>query len=290
MTTCACRTRTDLTLVSTPKKPVCVNGVDLRWNEWGEAAGPPLVLCHGYTGSSHDFALQVEPLARSRRVIALDQRGHGLSTKTADQASYTIEQLTADLIGFIEEVADGPVDLLGHSMGGRVALGVAVDRPDLIRSLIPMDTSAWSFLQEDDKVRVVIANFMDAFDPSQGMPSSFGLVGPEDALIEASTPVEWRTRKDELFAGLDAYAVKGLGLELFNGVTSLRPQLPAITCPVTVIAGSRDHPLVDQAPELAAEVANGTLSLISGAYHSPQLTHPVEWRVAVEEHLAAIDS
>jgi hypothetical protein len=37
-------------------------------------------------------------------------------------------------------------------------------------------------------------------------------------------------------------------------------------------------------------VANGTLSLISGAYHSPQLTHPVEWRVAVEEHLAAIDS
>jgi pimeloyl-ACP methyl ester carboxylesterase len=275
--------------VTSPER-IEVNGVELHWGQWGDAAGPPLVLCHGYTGSSHDFALQVEPLARSRRVIALDQRGHGLSTKTADQASYTIAQLTADLIGFIEAVADGPVDLLGHSLGGRVALGVAVDRPDLIRSLIPMDTSAWSFLQEDDKVRVVIADFMDAFDPSRGMPSSFGLVGPEDALIEASTPAEWRAHKDELFAGLDAYAIKGLGLELFHGVESLRPQLPAITCPVTVIAGSRDHPLVDQAPELAAEVAHGRLSLIEGAYHSPQLTHPVEWRAAVEQHLDAADS
>jgi pimeloyl-ACP methyl ester carboxylesterase len=275
--------------VTSPER-IEVNGVELHWDQWGDPAGPPLVLCHGYTGSSHDFALQVEPLARARRVIALDQRGHGLSTKTADQASYTIAQLTDDLIGFIEAVADGPVDLLGHSMGGRVALGVAVDRPDLVRSLIPMDTSAWSFLQEDDKVRILIANFMEAFDPSQGMPSSFGLVGPEDALIEASTPPEWRARKDALFAGLDAYAVKGLGLELFQGVASLRPQLPTITCPVTVIAGSRDHPLVDQAPELAAEVALGTLSLIAGAYHSPQLTHPVEWRAAVERHLAAADS
>jgi pimeloyl-ACP methyl ester carboxylesterase len=290
MTTSACRTRTELTSVPDPKKSVDVNGVDVRWDEWGEAVGAPLVLCHGYTGSSHDFSLQVEPLSRSRRVIALDQRGHGLSTKTADQASYTIAQLTADLIGFIEQVADGPVDLLGHSMGGRVALGVAVDRPELIRSLIPMDTSAWSFLQEDDKVRALIANFMDAFDPSRGMPSSFGLVGPEDALIEAATPTAWRARHDELLAGSDAYAIKGLGLELFNGVESLRPHLPAITCPVTVIAGSRDHPLVDQAPALAAEVAHGTLSLIEGAYHSPQLTHPVEWRAAVEEHLAAVGS
>jgi 2-succinyl-6-hydroxy-2,4-cyclohexadiene-1-carboxylate synthase len=269
---------------------VAVNGVELSWGQWGEAAGTPLVLCHGYTGSSHDFALQVRPLSRNRRVIALDQRGHGLSTKTSDQATYTIAQLTSDLIGFIEQVADGPVDLLGHSMGGRVALGVVVDRPDLIRSLIPMDTSAWSFLQEDDKVRTMIANFMDAFDPSRGMPSSFGLVGPEDALIEATTPAEWRARHEELMAGSDAYAIKGLGLELFNGVESLRPQLPAITCPVTVIAGSKDHPLVDQAPDLAAEVAHGTLSLIEGAYHSPQLTHPVEWRAAVEQHLTAVGS
>ena len=62
-------------------------------------------------------------------------------------------------------------------------------------------------------------------------------------------------------------------------------RLPSIACPTTVIVGEHDHPLVDQAPELAAEVADGRLTVIEGAYHSPQLTHPSEWRAAVEAHL-----
>jgi pimeloyl-ACP methyl ester carboxylesterase len=92
---------------------------------------------------------------------------------------------------------------------------------------------------------------------------------------------------------MDAYAVKALGLALMadidQGETSLRADLPRITCPTTVVAGEHDHPLVDQAPELAAEVADGTLVVIPGAYHSPQLTHADTWRTAVEEHLARAD-
>jgi len=49
--------------------------------------------------------------------------------------------------------------------------------------------------------------------------------------------------------------------------------------------GEQDHPLVDQAPDLAAEVANGRLAVIDGAYHSPQLTHREAWLAAVEAHL-----
>jgi 3-oxoadipate enol-lactonase len=267
-----------------PRLPV--NGVELHWDRHGEAAGSPLVLCHGFTGSSHDFALQVGALSESQTVITLDQRGHGLSTKTRQTAGYTLEQLTEDLIGFIEQVADAPVDLLGHSMGGRVSLGVALDRPDLIRSLILMDTSAWSFLPEDDGVRTLIADFMRAFEPAQWVPAPFGLGGPEEALIEAATPPEWRQRKDELFLGVDPFAIKAFGTALFTGIESARPQLPTITMPTTVIVGAHDHPLVDQAPDLAAEVAHGHLEIIEGAYHSPQLTHPVQWRQAVEHHLA----
>jgi pimeloyl-ACP methyl ester carboxylesterase len=65
----------------------------------------------------------------------------------------------------------------------------------------------------------------------------------------------------------------------------LRDQLPSITCPVTVVVGEHDHPLVDQAPELASLVTDGRLTVIPGAYHSPQLTHPDAWRAALEEHL-----
>jgi pimeloyl-ACP methyl ester carboxylesterase len=93
---------------------------------------------------------------------------------------------------------------------------------------------------------------------------------------------------------MDAYAVKALGMALMAGVAggeaSLRADLPSITCPTTVIAGEHDHPLVDQAPELAAEVADGRLITIPGAYHSPQLTHPDAWRGAVEIHLVRADT
>ena len=82
------------------------------------AGTPTLVLCHGFTGSSLDFSLEVDALAADRRVVTLDQRGHGHSTRTGRLEGYAIEQLSADLTAFLEAVGEGPVDLLGHSMGG----------------------------------------------------------------------------------------------------------------------------------------------------------------------------
>ena len=146
-----------------------VNGVDLAWSEHG-TGGTTLVLCHGFTGSSYDFALEVDALATRRRVVTLDQRGHGHSTKTGTLAGYTIQQLASDLAGFLDAVGGGPVDLLGHSMGGRVAVTLVLERPELVRSLILMDTSAWSFVPDDEGVRELVRAFFDGFDPSAGTP------------------------------------------------------------------------------------------------------------------------
>jgi len=272
-----------------------VNGVDLAWSARGRTleGTPAFVLVHGFTGSSHDFALEVDALATQRRVVTLDQRGHGHSSKAGALDGYTIEQLVADLAGFLEAVGDGPVDLLGHSMGGRVALGLVLSRPDLVRSLILMDTSAWSFMPPDEALRTMVSTYITDFDPSQGMPTTLSFGGPEDVLIEAAVPAAWQKEKEAIFAGMDAYAVKAFGMALMadvaDGETSLRADLPSVTCPTTVIVGEHDHPLVDQAPDLASEVADGRLSVIEGAYHSPQLTHPDLWRAAVEEHLRWAD-
>jgi pimeloyl-ACP methyl ester carboxylesterase len=167
---------------------------------------------------------------------------------------------------------------------------MVLERPDLVRSLILMDTSAWSFQPPDEEIRTMVRQFIDSFDPAGGMPSGLSVEGPETTLTEATVPPEWLKEKEAISSGMDAYAVKGLGLELWadaeDGPGSLRSRLADISCPVTVIVGEHDHPLVDQAPALAAEVADGRLVVIEGAYHSPQLTHPDEWRAAVEGHLA----
>lgn len=105
--------------------------------------------------------------------------------------------------------------------------------------------------------------------------------------MEAMTPESWRDHKLELYQAVDPYAFKAIGWELFTSTElSVRDRLPEISCPVAVLVGENDHPFVDQAPALAAEVAHGSLVVIANAYHSPQLTHPEEWRTAVTEHLS----
>ena len=121
---------------------------------------------------------------------------------------------------------------------------------------------------DDETIRTMVRDYIAAFDPARGMPTTLSIGGPEDDLIAAAVPTGWQQEKDEIFAGMDAYAVKGLGMELWTEIPdvdgSLRSRLRSITCPTTVLVGEHDHPLVDQAPALAAEVADGRLTVIDG--------------------------
>lgn len=263
-----------------------VHGIRLAWDRIGAHGGIPLLLCHGFSGSSHDFALHVHTLAEERDVIVLDHRGHGASTNLGTMEGYSISQIAADLVAFIDGAVGSPVDLLGHSMGGAISINVTLARPDLVRSLVLMDTSGWSFRPTDQAIAEMLSNFMATFDPADGLPDLKAMGGPEEGLIAAATPKEWQDRKTVCSAGFDPYAMKALGTELFGAPEGDRARLAAITCPVTVIVGEHDHPFVDQAAELAASVPNGELCVIAGAYHSPQLTHPDAWADVVRQHLA----
>ncbi len=264
-----------------------VDDATLAWDLWGPSDGAPLVLCHGFSGSSHDFALLVDTLAETRQVMSVDHRGHGRSQNLGATQRYSIDQLTADLIALLEAEVRAPVDLLGHSMGGAMSLRVTLARPDVVRSLILMDTSAWSFVPPDAGIAAMMAGFINSFDPAGGLPDLNVWNGPEESLITAATSAEWQSIKARMAAAFDPFALKALGMELFHpGTLSVRDRLADISCPVTVIVGEHDHPFVDQAAALADEVADGALTVIEGAYHSPQLTHPDEWAAAVAAHLA----
>lgn len=266
-----------------------VEGFTLAWDEWGSGDGPPLVLIHGFSGSAHDFALHIPALAERRRVLAIDHRGHGRSSNSLDDATYTVDHIVDDVIDWLAHTVDGPVDMLGHSMGGRVALRFALARRDLVHSLILMDTTAWRFGVDDPDVSAMIAGYFSSI--TVDTPMGAAPPTPEDPLIEAATPAEWQARKAELSAAFDPMACRALGLALFDD--HLQPVdhlLGDIDAPVTVIAGEHDHPYVDHAHALADGVVDGECVIIADAYHSPQLTHQDEWRAAVEAHLARVAS
>jgi len=98
-------------------------------------SGTPLVVAHGLYGSARNWRVIAKRLSNRRRVIAVDMRNHGDSPHAESQ---TYADMAGDLAETIEDIG-GPVDLLGHSMGGKAAMVLALTRPDLISRLIVAD-------------------------------------------------------------------------------------------------------------------------------------------------------
>ena len=106
------------------------NGLSLYYEEHG--AGDPLVLLHGGLASTELFAGVLPALAAERRVIAVDLQGHG---RTADvDRPFSDETMADDVAGLIEHLG-GSADVLGYSLGGQVALQIAIRHPERVRNL-----------------------------------------------------------------------------------------------------------------------------------------------------------
>jgi pimeloyl-ACP methyl ester carboxylesterase len=114
----------------------------------GVAGEPPVVLLHGVTLRSEDWENIFPRLATRYRAIAYDARGHG---KSGRAARYALDDLVADLLRIIKEIARGPVILVGHSIGGATALVAAAREPSLVRGLVLEDP--WLSLYRDTKWR-----------------------------------------------------------------------------------------------------------------------------------------
>ncbi|MFE8887608.1 alpha/beta fold hydrolase [Pseudarthrobacter enclensis] len=97
---------------------------------------PAIVILHGLAGSGQEFLPTARALA-GRKVILIDQRGHGMSTRLPSDLSR--QAFVADAISVLEGEASGPVHLVGHSMGAHTAMLAAAARPDLVRTLVLLE-------------------------------------------------------------------------------------------------------------------------------------------------------
>ena len=115
-----------------------VNGYDMAYLDIGQGApqAPPLVCVHGSLCDFRIWSPVLGPLTRKHRVIALSLRHFFPEHWDGLGDTYSIAQHTEDVIGFIEKLDTGPVDLMGHSRGGHISFRVAQRRPDLLRRLI----------------------------------------------------------------------------------------------------------------------------------------------------------
>lgn len=176
---------------------------------------PPLVIVHGLFGSGRNWgaiARRLSEGAEARQVVAVDMRNHGDSP--ADPV-HDYEALAGDLAGVLAEVApDGRVDLLGHSMGGKAAMVLALTRPERLRRLVVADMAPAAYAHS--QMRYVEA--MAAVDLS-----TVRRRGDADAALAASVPDR----------GLRAFLLQSLALSSEGArwklnLAALADQMPRI--------------------------------------------------------------
>ncbi|MDD4745314.1 MAG: alpha/beta hydrolase [Eubacteriales bacterium] len=122
-----------------------IEGAQLAFRQAGDS-GDPLLLIHGFLGSSYDFNLLMPELARDRQVIAVDQIGFGLSDKDPD-LTYSKAQMARLCIALMADLGHDRYDVLGHSMGGEVGLQMAVLAPEQVRRLVLLNSAGLEDLQ-----------------------------------------------------------------------------------------------------------------------------------------------
>jgi len=120
-----------------------INGVSLYWEVKG--TGEPVILVHGSWGDHNNWAQVLPALSSSLRVVTYDRRGHSASERRPGQGS--VEEDVADLASLIEHAFGGPAHVVGNSFGAAISLRLAIQRPDLIRSVAAHEPPLFELLE-----------------------------------------------------------------------------------------------------------------------------------------------
>lgn len=248
--------------------------------------GPAVLLVHGTSADHRTWRVVAPELAGRRRVHAADRRGRGDS---GDGTSYAIERELGDVAALVDALADeagGPIDVVGHSLGGRIALGASLLTGNIRRVVAyesaPAARDAAGRTSDEALLRRLRADL--AAGDLDGLLARFmtGAVGMPAAELSAfrADPI-WARRAAagstivrELDAALHAPAIAADALAL-------------VTVPVLQLTGSLSAAWFrDGASALHARLAQGQLEAIDGARHAAHHTHPAEFLALVEAFLA----
>lgn len=121
-----------------PSGVAAVNGVELAYQSFGDGGPAPLVLLHGAFGSVEMFGPNVAAFAAGRRVVGVDLQNHGRSPFVDRPMRF--ESMADDVAALIDELGIGPADVLGFSLGGAIALRLAIQHPVAVRRLVLVST------------------------------------------------------------------------------------------------------------------------------------------------------
>ena len=240
--------------------------------------GDVVLLVHGYGGDRNSWLFLQEPLAARYQVYALDLPGHGTSAKDVGEGSLSV--LADAVTGVLDALGAERAHLVGHSMGGAVALAAAARDPARIASLTLIAPSGFG--------PEINAGYLRGFADAQTRRELKAVIGQlfdDEGLVTRQLVDDLLAYKrlDGVDEALHALADTLLDGEAQRGDSAASLAAIGGAAPVTVIWGRADRII----PAAQAEsVAGAVRHLIDGAGHMPQMERPAEVQAAIEETIA----
>jgi pimeloyl-ACP methyl ester carboxylesterase len=272
---------------------IVADGVGLHYLACGgEREGPPLVLLHGRGGAAALFAPVLAQLGRRHRVYALDLPGWGLSEKppfTGRSAQDALDLWAGATLGFLDALNLPQADLLGHSMGGFAATGIALRAPGRVRRLVLVDPGGLGSRPTRLDARLYFRlgpERLNRWIGRRAAEALLRLVSPDgekvqDALLDFTYAVT--SQREVLPSGARAF-------DTWSGLAGprlwLTDRLGELAMPALLLWGQRDFitPYAN-APEVAAKLRDGQLVTFAGAGHSPYQERPAQFARVVNDWL-----
>ncbi|SHI88706.1 Pimeloyl-ACP methyl ester carboxylesterase [Shimia gijangensis] len=261
-----------------------VNGTRMHYTDTGEGT-ETIVFSHGLLFSGAMFEAQVEHFSKTYRCITFDHRGQGQSEVT--DSGYDIDTLTDDASALIEKLGVGPCHFVGLSMGGFVGMRLAARRPDLLKSLILLETSADPEPEENHgkyKKLNFVARWIGLWAViNQVMPIMFSQSFLNDATRDAEK-AKWK----KAIVGNNRIGITRAVMGVVNRLP-IYDELDEIVLPTLVIVGEEDVATVPAKAERIHRAINGSrLIYVPRAGHSATIEQPVLVNTAIDEFLQKV--
>lgn len=252
-----------------------VDGTRLHYNDTG--SGAPILFVHGLGSSARDWFGQASHFDTRYRVIRLDLRGHGRSERA--EGPYHMAQFSREVAVLLRKLDAVPAHIVGLSMGGMVALQLAIDAPEVVRSLVVVNSTAdvrlktwedvWFYVSRRLAVQVLgmrrvgqlIANRL--------------FVRPDQEELRQEFISRWAENdKKSYIWSVDA--IMGW---------SVMDRLSAITVPTLLVSSENDYTPVAEKNRIAAQMPQAELSMIENTRHALPVERPEAFNAVLDDFL-----
>ena len=265
---------------------------DLRWHVTARGRGQTVLMLHGFTGRGTSWGRHATALAARFRVVTPDLPGHGRTGTPTDPGRASVERTADDLAAILVARALAPASVVGYSLGARIALRLAVTRPELVQRLVLESPSA-GFASDEERLERRRLDEARAVRIEQRGVRSFVDAWEREPIFAGQADRLPRARAAALRAGRRANCPRGLATSLRGaGQGSMEPLFDRLGdggSPTRVIAGAEDSIGCRRADSIAAGIPDARLAIVDGAGHAPHLEQPEAFRRLVlsfllEEH------